>query len=82
MNPIIIDRDTGRELWTTQNAAEHCGITPATWRNYAANGRTPNSVALILGQTPLWDAEEVKAWHANRPGSPVRNAPKPKATNT
>ncbi|WP_313770388.1 hypothetical protein [Corynebacterium anserum] len=35
----------------------------------------PNYVATILGKTRLWDAEEVKAWHAQRPGSPIPNHP-------
>lgn len=75
MNPIIIDKDTGRELWTGPDCAAHVGISPATWRNYSANGRTPAYVATILGKTRLWDAEEVKEWHAGRPGSPVPGAP-------
>ncbi|KAB3522884.1 hypothetical protein GC425_04065 [Corynebacterium sp. zg254] len=75
MRPIIMDADTGRELWTGEDCADHVGITPATWRNYSANHRTPAYVATILGKTRLWDAEDVKAWHANRPGSPVKNHP-------
>ena len=76
MTPIIIDQDTGRLLRTGEDCANHIGVTPATWRNYSANNRTPHYVvATILGKTRLWDAEEVRNWHTDRPGSPVRNAP-------
>ncbi|MCQ9352634.1 hypothetical protein NQ015_06775 [Corynebacterium sp. 153RC1] len=75
MRPIITDKDTGRELWRVKECAAYIGITPATWTNYAANGRTPQKVAHLDNRTPLWDADEVKNWHANRPGSPVRNNP-------
>lgn len=70
--PIIIDQTTGRVLWRTVECAEHCGIGPRTWANYNAKGRTPPIVAHLDQRTPLWDAEEVKNWHANRPGSPGR----------
>ncbi|OSQ14682.1 helix-turn-helix transcriptional regulator [Corynebacterium diphtheriae] len=75
MHPIITDKDTGRELWRVADCATHVGITPRTWTNYAANHRTPAPVAHLDGRTPLWDAEEVKTWHASRPGSPVKNHP-------
>ncbi|CAB1037046.1 hypothetical protein FRC0549_01073 [Corynebacterium diphtheriae] len=75
MNPIIIDADTGRELWNSTACAHHTNITPRTWANYYANNRTPNPVTTWGKSSPLWDAEEVKTWHANRPGSPVKNNP-------
>ncbi|CAB0836399.1 hypothetical protein FRC0505_00721 [Corynebacterium diphtheriae] len=43
MNPGIIDKDTGRELWTGPECADYIGVTPATWRNYSANERTPTT---------------------------------------
>ena len=70
--PIITDQATGRALWRVIDCATYCGIGPRTWANYCANGRTPQPVAHLDGRTPLWDAEEVKAWHANRPGSPIK----------
>lgn len=73
MTPIITDRETGRELWRVKECAEHCGIKPSTWTTYSAQGRTPESVGHFDQRTPLWDAKEVKAWHAARPGSPVKN---------
>lgn len=75
MTPVIIDKDTGRELWRVADCANHLGVTPSAWRNYNAQGRTPNQVADLGPRTPLWDAEEVATWHANRPGSPVPNHP-------
>ena len=76
MRPTIIETDTGRELWRVTDCATHVGITPRTWTNYVANHRTPEPVAHLDGRTPLWDAEEIKTWHQNRPGSPVKNHPK------
>ena len=69
---IIIDQTTGRILWRTIDCATHCHITNDTWANYNTNGRTPPIVARLDKRTPLWDAEAVKNWHANRPGSPGR----------
>nr|WP_234456641.1 hypothetical protein [Corynebacterium macginleyi] len=68
-------------MWTINQCAEHCGITPTTWRSYRNRGRThpsPQPVTHLDGRTPLWDAAEVRAWHSSRPGSPVRNAPQSK----
>ncbi|MCG7232897.1 MULTISPECIES: hypothetical protein [Corynebacterium] len=70
MQPKIIDVDTGDELWTGSDCAAHIGVSYATWRNYSANHRTPEHVATILGRTRLWLAEDIKRWHASRPGSP------------
>ncbi|MDO5033076.1 hypothetical protein [Corynebacterium sp.] len=78
MRPIIIDADTSRELWRAIDCANHCGISTSSWRTYNSAGRTPTQVADLCARMPLWDAEEVKAWHTNRPGSPVPGAPKPK----
>ena len=72
--PIITDQATGRVLWRVIDCATYCGIGPRTWANYHAGGRTPQPVAHLDGRTPLWDAEEVKAWHAGRPGAPIRSS--------
>lgn len=80
MNIRITDTDTGRELWTVQQCATHCGVTDSTWRSYSrANNKlgVPEPVTRLTKQTPLWDAEAVKTWHANRPGSPIPNSPSP-----
>lgn len=68
MNPTIIDQNTGRTLWRTIDCATHCGIGPRTWAHYHSKGTTPPIVAHLDQRTPLWDAEAVKNWHANRPG--------------
>ncbi|QCB28933.1 hypothetical protein [Corynebacterium endometrii] len=75
MTPIIVDKDTGRELWRVKDCADHCHIRPSTWTTYTAQGRTPEPVTQLDARTPLWDAEEVRTWHAGRPGSPVPNRP-------
>lgn len=76
MKPIIVDEDTGARLWRAIDCAEHCGITRGTWANYAANGRVPEPVAMLDRHSPLWAADDVITWHANRPGSPVKNHPR------
>ncbi len=81
MNPIIIDKDTSHELWRVTDCATYCGVTPATWRGYFRQGTNltpPQPAAHLDGRTPLWDANEVTAWQANRPGSPVKNSPQPR----
>lgn len=75
MRPVITDADTGRELWRGADCAEHCGIAPTSWRSYIRRGIPPAPVTHLDARTPLWDAEEVKAWNAARPGSPVLGAP-------
>ncbi|KAB1551425.1 hypothetical protein F7233_07925 [Corynebacterium sp. 321] len=75
MRPIITDADTGRELWRAVDCANHCHISTGSWRTYNSAGRTPAQVSDLGDRMPLWDAEEVKTWHANRPGSPVKNHP-------
>lgn len=72
MQPKIIDADTGKELWRTTECAAHCGITPRTWASYYANKRTPAPVAMLDGRSALWLAEDIKLWHAARPGSPAQ----------
>ncbi|GAA1471777.1 hypothetical protein P4N68_10580 [Corynebacterium felinum] len=75
MKPMIIDADTQRVLWRVDDCAAHCGIVSRTWTSYCSEGRTPKAVAMLGKGSPLWDAEEVKHWHANRSGSPVKNHP-------
>ena len=75
MHPIITDEDTGATLWRAPDCAEHCGVSRSTWHSYSRLKNVPKPVAQLDARSPLWDAEEVKAWHAARPGSPVPNAP-------
>lgn len=62
---VVIDRASGKEFWTSENAAHHCQINPASWRHYHRLHQTPEPVTR-LGNLPLWDADEVKQWQANR----------------
>lgn len=64
----------GRTLWTVSRVVQHLGIGKATFTSYVSKGFAP-APAIELERTRLWDAEEVKQWHANRPGSPVPNHP-------
>jgi hypothetical protein len=67
MRPVIIDQDTGRELWRAQQCAEHIGAAPVTWRGYVSRGQAPAPVAELDARTPLWDADDVRDWHTARP---------------
>lgn len=68
MRPVVVDKDTGRELWTARQCAEHTGTAASTWRAYVTRAQAPAPVAQLDDRTPLWDAEDVEQWHANRPG--------------
>ena len=73
MKPTIVDADTGKELWRVAECAEHGGVSPSTWRSYMRPGLSaPAAVAHLDARTPLWDAEQVRAWHAARPGRGAR----------
>ncbi len=77
--PITITRtDSGATLWRATDCADHCKVTANTFLGYVSAGRAPKPITHLDKRTPLFDAEEVKAWHAARPGSPVRNAPRAK----
>lgn len=72
MRPVITDADTGRELWRTADCADFTGVSIRTWGGYVARDQCPQPVARLDARTPLWDAEEVRTWHAGRPGRPTR----------
>lgn len=62
------------ERWTTAQVAEYCGVRPSTYRDYVSDGRAPGPLPerdLKTG-AKLYDADAVKAWHANRPGRGAR----------
>lgn len=80
VKPIVTDEHTGKRLWRGDDCAEYCGISPSTWRRYSSYDLCPQPIGVLGARMPLWDAEEVKAWHAARPGSPVKNSPKSKRT--
>jgi hypothetical protein len=62
-------------LWRSDQCAAHIGVAPSTWRSYTSGkGTAPGPVGMVRvgwrGHViQVWDAEEVKAWHAARPGS-------------
>ena len=67
MQIVAVDLESGRHLWTAAQCSAHCGVAKSTFAAYATRGQAPSVVARFDGRTPLWDAEEVKAWHATRP---------------
>lgn len=66
MRPVIIDQDTGHELWRAQQCADHTGIAAVTWRGYVSRHQAPAPVAELDARTPLWDADIIREWHAQR----------------
>lgn len=68
----------GTLLWTVSKVCEHIGVAKTTFTSYVSKRVAPQP-AFAIERTRLWDAEEIKAWHATRPGSPVPNAPTAKA---
>lgn len=69
MRITIIDADTGKELWTTERCAEYIGVNRGTWRQYRTDGRIPEPAANMRRNLPLWYADDVKRWHAQRPST-------------
>lgn len=65
MNPVIIDKDSGLELWTATQCAEYSGTARGTFTSYAGRGRAPLPVTKHNGLT-LWNSEEIREWHAKR----------------
>jgi len=62
-----------QELWTTAQAAEHCGVRPSTYRDYVSRQGAPKHVSRQPGRgQDLYLAEAVRAWHAKRPGRGAR----------
>jgi hypothetical protein len=61
------------ELWTAQQAGEHCGTVGATYRYYVKRLGAPAAVDRdVETGAKLYDATAVQAWHANRAGRGYR----------
>ncbi|MFI5505307.1 Uncharacterised protein [Corynebacterium kutscheri] len=72
MDPIIIDKDTGEELWTSQQCAAYCNLSPTAWSNYKTAHRIPSPVGVILGRTALWRPADIRRWNKTRiDGAPI-----------
>jgi len=56
---------------TRDECADLAGITADTWSAYVSRGQAPGPVERV-GRTPLWDAEQIEAWVASRPGRGAR----------
>ncbi|MBC3186379.1 hypothetical protein H7347_07300 [Corynebacterium sp. zg-331] len=67
----VADLETGRVYWTATQCADHIGISRATWAAYASRDQCPAPAERFEGLR-LWDASEVRAWHAARPSQQRR----------
>lgn len=60
------------ELWTTAQVAEHLGVRPGTFRDYRQRLDPPPPLPVSSqpgrGGQDLYDAEEIRRWHAARKG--------------
>ncbi|QRY63987.1 hypothetical protein JVX90_07315 [Gordonia sp. PDNC005] len=65
VNPIIVDADTGDELWTAGACADHLGVTVRQWETHVTRGPAPKAVGQI-GRLRLWQAQEVHSWAVRR----------------
>lgn len=62
-----ITGDDGREYWTMAQCLEHTQVTKGTWSAYVTRAQAPAPAGHLNPRTPLWDASEVRVWHAARP---------------
>ncbi|PRQ10835.1 hypothetical protein C1Y63_09345 [Corynebacterium sp. 13CS0277] len=67
LNARIIHEDTGREIWTAQQCAEHCGIARSSWSSGSTQGKYPAPAGNFL-RGRVWFADEVIAWREEHPG--------------
>ena len=65
MEPVIIDRVSGVELWTAIQCAEFSGTARGTFTSYAGRGRAPKPVTKFHGLT-LWNSDDIKQWQEKR----------------
>ena len=63
--------DNGVEYWTVTAITQHIGVAKSTFASYVARGQAPQP-AFQLERTRLWDANEIKQWHASRPTTAVK----------
>lgn len=61
MNPHIIDKDTGVELWTVAECAEFTGTARGTFTSYAGRGKAPVPAAKLHGLNPR-NSDDVREW--------------------
>lgn len=65
MDPVIIDRASGVELWTATQCAQFSQTARGTFTSYAGRDRAPKPVTKFNGLT-LWNSEEIRQWQENR----------------
>jgi len=64
MRPTLIDLDTGEELWTSVQCAEHLGILRNTWSAYVARHEQTGAPQPVgtFDRLTVWSAQEVQRW--------------------
>ncbi|MGH9248093.1 MAG: helix-turn-helix transcriptional regulator [Acidimicrobiales bacterium] len=55
------------ELWDTGRVAAYLGVQPVTVSAYLHRQQMP-APDYRFGQSPVWKASKIKAWHESRPG--------------
>jgi predicted DNA-binding transcriptional regulator AlpA len=55
------------ELWNTTQVAQFLGVKATSVSAYRIRGQMPPPVQTVGKQTHLWEADTIRAWHAQRP---------------
>jgi predicted DNA-binding transcriptional regulator AlpA len=64
-----VDSTPQHRLWTVADVAARMGVALATVRTYRSKGVLPEPK--YIGRTPVWEAEVIEHWLAERPGQGV-----------
>ena len=70
----MIRSSEDEELWTTARAAEHCGVSASTYRDYIRTLGAPGAISRQPGRAGqnLHSAAAVREWQAARVGQGAR----------
>lgn len=72
--PLVeITLPDGGVAWSITAVLDHTGLSQSSFTAYVARGQAPAPTHNVE-RTRLWDAKEIKAWWATRPGKPGRPA--------
>ncbi len=63
--PVGPHLDAG-EHWGVAEVAAHIGVAESTVTSYVTRGQIPAPIEGFT--TPIWRADTIREWHANRPG--------------
>jgi predicted DNA-binding transcriptional regulator AlpA len=62
------------ELWNTTQVAQFLGVKATSVSAYRIRGQIPPPVQTVGKQTHLWEADTIRAWHAQRPRVPAQGS--------